>query len=138
MNTDELFRGLGVEIALKTEDDFLKVKETLTRIGVASKKENILYQSCNILHKKGRYVIIHFKELFILDGKSSNLSENDLSRRNAIVKLLKDWDLIEILDESIINNPAPCPISQLKIISFKEKSSWILESKYSIGKKFIK
>tara|TARA_B100000427_G_scaffold297154_1_gene277334 strand:+ start:123 stop:542 length:420 start_codon:yes stop_codon:yes gene_type:complete len=122
-----------VEVGLKEPDDFLKVRETLTRIGVASRKERKLYQSCHILHKKGQYYIVHFKELFALDGKKANLSENDVQRRNRIIKLLSDWGLVQIVKEDTIKDAAP--LSQIKVISYKEKSEWILESKYNIGKK---
>ena len=122
-----------VEVNLKEPDDFLKVRETLTRIGVASRKERKLYQSCHILHKKGQYYIVHFKELFALDGKKANLSENDVQRRNRIIKLLSDWGLIEIVKEDLIKDAAP--LSQIKVIAFKEKGDWTLESKYNIGKK---
>ena len=122
-----------VEVSLKEPDDFLKVRETLTRIGVASRKERKLYQSCHILHKKGQYYIVHFKELFALDGKKANLSENDVQRRNRIIKLLSDWGLVQIVKEDSIKDAAP--LSQIKVISYKEKSEWILESKYNIGKK---
>ncbi len=122
-----------VEVSLKEPDDFLKVRETLTRIGVASRKERKLYQSCHILHKKGQYYIVHFKELFALDGKKANLSENDVQRRNRIIKLLSDWGLVQIVKEDNIKDAAP--LSQIKVISYKEKSEWILESKYNIGKK---
>ena len=119
------------EVFLKEPDDFLKIRETLSRIGVASRKEKKLYQSCHILHKQGKYYIVHFKELFALDGKDTNLSENDIARRNTIVKLLSDWGLV-----TIKNKPEPtAPLSQIKIISFKEKDEWILETKYNIGKK---
>jgi hypothetical protein len=119
------------EVALKEPDDFLKVRETLSRIGVASRKERKLYQSCHILHKQGRYFIVHFKELFALDGKDTNLTENDIARRNTIVKLLGDWGLITMKD-----NPEPiAPLSQIKVISFKEKDEWTLETKYNIGNK---
>ena len=124
-----------VEVTLEESDDFLKVRETLTRIGVASKKENTLYQSCHILHKQGRYYIVHFKELFALDGKPTDLSENDLSRRNAIVKLLEDWGLIKVTNQKQIENPPPIYISQIKILSHKEKNDWQLVPKYNIGKK---
>ena len=120
-----------LEVVLKEPDDFLKVRETLSRIGVASRKEKILYQSCHILHKQGKYFIVHFKELFALDGKQTNLSENDIARRNTISKLLKDWGLVEIQAEL---EPI-APLSQIKIISFKEKDEWALETKYNIGKK---
>lgn len=124
-----------VEIKLIEEDDFLKVRETLTRIGVASKKDKVLYQSCHILHKQGRYYIVHFKELFALDGKPTDISENDLSRRNAIAKLLEDWGLVEIVNKKQIETPEPIFLSQVKIISHKEKSEWELIPKYNIGKK---
>ena len=126
-------RNEMVEVNLKEPDDFLKVRETLTRIGVASRKERKLYQSCHILHKKGQYYIVHFKELFALDGKKANLSENDLQRRNRIIKLLSDWGLVEIAKESSIKGAAP--LSQIKVIAYKEKGEWSLESKYNIGKK---
>jgi hypothetical protein len=122
-----------VEISLKEPDDFLKVRETLTRIGVASRKEKKLYQSCHILHKKGQYYIVHFKELFALDGKRANLSENDVQRRNRIIKLLSDWGLVEIVKVDEVKDAAP--LSQIKVIAYKEKHDWILESKYNIGKK---
>ena len=122
-----------IEISLGEPDDFLKVRETLTRIGVASRKEKKIYQSCHILHKQGRYFIVHFKELFALDGKKANLSENDLQRRNRIIKLLSDWGLVEIVKESSIKDAAP--LSQIKVIAYKEKGDWTLESKYNIGKK---
>ena len=124
-------QGQMLEVVLKEPDDFLKVRETLSRIGVASRKEKILYQSCHILHKQGKYFIVHFKELFALDGKQTNLSENDIARRNTISKLLKDWGLVEIQAEL---EPI-APLSQIKIISFKEKDEWTLETKYNIGKK---
>ena len=122
-----------VEVLLKNPDDFLKVRETLTRIGVASRTENKLYQSCHILHKQGRYFIVHFKELFLLDGKESNFSSNDEQRRNRIAKLLSDWGLVEIVKEGSADNAAP--LSQIKVIAYKEKGEWTLESKYNIGKK---
>ena len=122
-----------VEVQLKEPDDFLKVRETLTRIGVASRKEKKLYQSWQILHKKGKYYIVHFKELFALDGKKANLSENDFQRRNRIIKLLSDWGLVNVVKESAITDAAP--LSQIKVIAYKEKGEWILESKYNIGKK---
>ena len=120
-----------LEIGLKEPDDFLKVRETLSRIGVASRKERKPYQSCHILHKQGRYFIVHFKELFALDGKETNLSENDISRRNTIAKLLSDWGLVEIMGEA---EPV-APLSQIKILSYREKDEWTLETKYNIGKK---
>ena len=123
-----------VEVTLNEQDDFLKVRETLTRIGVSSRKEKVLYQSCHILHKQGQYYITHFKEMFLLDGKPSNISENDIQRRNAIAKLLEEWGLVTIINPQImIDNIAP--IHQIKIISFKEKNEWELVTKYSIGKK---
>lgn len=123
-----------VEIKLKQPDDFLKVKETLTRIGVASKKDKTLYQSCHILHKQSRYYIVHFKELFMLDGKPSNFSDNDAARRNTIVNLLSEWDLAQIVDNDKVKDNI-VPINQLKIISFKEKDEWNLVAKYNIGNK---
>ena len=124
-------QGQMLEVNLKEPDDFLKIRETLSRIGVSSRKERKLYQSCHILHKQGRYFIVHFKELFALDGKQTNLSENDIARRNTISKLLKDWGLVELKGEI---EPI-APLSQIKIISFKEKNDWTLETKYNIGKK---
>jgi hypothetical protein len=124
-----------VEVTLNERDDFLKVRETLTRIGVASKKDRILYQSCHILHKQGLYYIVHFKELFALDGKPTDISENDLSRRNAIVKLLSDWGLVTIVNKSKVETPPPIFLSQIKILSHKEKHDWELMPKYNIGKK---
>ena len=120
-----------LEVGLKEPDDFLKVRETLSRIGVASRKERKLYQSCHILHKQGRYFIVHFKELFALDGKKTNLSENDIARRNTIAKLLSDWGLVIIMGE----NETVAPLSQIKVLSYNEKDEWILETKYNIGKK---
>ena len=120
-----------LEVELKEPDDFLKIRETLSRIGVASRKEKKLYQSCHILHKQGKYYIVHFKELFALDGKDTNLSENDIARRNTIAKLLGDWGLVIVKGEL---EPI-APLSQIKIISFKEKDEWTLETKYNIGKK---
>ena len=122
-----------VEVGLKEPDDFLKVRETLTRIGVASRKEKKLYQSCHILHKQGRYYIVHFKELFALDGKKANLSINDVQRRNRIVQLLSDWGLVSITTKESIADVAP--LSQIKVLAYKEKGEWTLESKYNIGKK---
>jgi hypothetical protein len=124
-----------VEVTLDEKDDFLKVRETLTRIGVASKKDRILYQSCHILHKQGKYYIVHFKELFALDGKPTDISENDLSRRNAIAKLLSDWGLVRIVNTRQIEEPPPIFLSQIKILSHKEKNDWELTAKYNIGKK---
>jgi hypothetical protein len=131
---EDIFRGFGVEIKLKQPDDFLKVRETLTRIGVPSKKDKVLYQSCHILHKQGRYAILHFKELFGLDGKPNNMTEEDVSRRNTIANLLWEWDLIELVDPDKTKDPVS-PISQIKILPFKEKDQWKLTPKYSIGSK---
>jgi hypothetical protein len=135
-NQDQLIENWSpsdmIEVLLKEPDDFLRIKETLTRIGVSSKKEkNILYQSCHILHKQGRYFIVHFKELFMLDGKLSNFTENDRDRRNTIVTLLSDWGLLEIVDLHRVESRAS--IKQIKILPFKEKDNWILEAKYTIG-----
>ena len=124
-----------VEVTLTQPDDFLKVRETLTRIGVASKKDQTLFQSCHILHKQGKYYIVHFKELFALDGKPTDLSENDLSRRNAIAILLEDWGLIKIVNEPQVQQPEPIYISQIKILSHKDKNDWQLIPKYNIGSK---
>ena len=124
---------LMLEVKLKEADDFLKVRETLSRIGVASRKERKLYQSCHILHKQGRYFIVHFKELFALDGKPTNISLNDLERRNTIAGLLEDWDLVEIIGKS----EQRAPLSQIKVLSYREKDDWILETKYNIGKKQV-
>ena len=122
-----------IEVQLNEQDDFLKVRETLTRIGVSSRKEKVLYQSCHILHKQGQYYLVHFKELFALDGKPSNISDNDIQRRNAVAKLLEEWGLIKILNPDVIEEVAP--LHQIKIISFKEKDDWDLIAKYNIGKK---
>ena len=122
---------LMLEVTLNEDDDFLKVRETLARIRVASRKERKLYQSCHILHKQGRYFIVHFKELFALDGKPTNISINDLQRRNTIAGLLEDWDLIKIIG----NNEQKAPLSQIKVLSYREKDEWLLETKYNIGKK---
>ena len=122
-----------VEVVLGEPDDFLKVRETLTRIGVASRKEKKIYQSCHILHKQGKYYIVHFKELFALDGKKTNLSLNDVQRRNRIVQLLSDWGLLTVVDMEQISDLAP--LNQIKVLSFKEKNDWTLESKYNIGRK---
>ena len=122
-----------LEIKLVEPDDFLKIRETLTRIGVASRKDKILYQSCHILHKQGRYFIVHFKELFALDGKQADLTENDLQRRNTVSKLLSDWGLITVLQPKYFDDVAP--LSQIKVLSFKEKDEWTLQTKYNIGKK---
>ena len=126
-------QDLMLEVALREPDDFLKVRETLTRIGVASRKERKLYQSCHILHKKGKYYIVHFKELFALDGKHTNISENDVQRRNRISKLLSDWGLVEIVNP--LEEGELAPLNQIKVLSYKDKGEWSLESKYNIGKK---
>ena len=124
-----------VEVVLSEPDDFLKVRETLTRIGVASRKEKKIYQSCHILHKQGKYYIVHFKELFALDGKKTNISLNDVQRRNRIIQLLSDWGLISVIDMEKIADLAP--LNQIKVLSYKEKSDWTLESKYNIGRKKV-
>jgi len=121
-----------IEVRLYNSEDFLKVKETLSRIGIASKKDNTLYQSCHILHKQGKYYIVHFKELFLLDGKEATLSEGDLGRRNRIVALLDEWELVEVIDYSRVESNI-IPLNQVKIIPFKEKSKWNLVTKYTIG-----
>ena len=125
-----------LEVTLTQPDDFLKVRETLTRIGVASRKDKTLFQSCHILHKQGKYYIVHFKELFALDGKKATLINNDIQRRNTIAILLQDWNLIDIVVKSAIENKAP--LSQIKVLPFKEKKEWILSAKYNIGKKVVK
>lgn len=122
-----------LEITIADDDDFLKIKETLTRIGVASKKDKILYQSCHILHKQGRYYLVHFKELFALDGKLSNFSEDDRQRRNSIALLLEEWNLFKIVNKNLIESKAP--LNQIKVLAFKEKADWDLQSKYTIGRK---
>ena len=122
-----------LEVTIKQPDDFLKVRETLTRIGVASRKDKTLFQSCHILHKQGKYYITHFKELFALDGKNSTLSENDIQRRNTIALLLQDWNLIDVVNTALVENKAP--LSQIKVLPFKEKNEWNLSAKYNIGKK---
>ena len=122
-----------VEVTLNEPDDFLKVRETLTRIGVASRKEKKLYQSCHILHKQGKYYIVHFKELFALDGKHANLTVNDVQRRNRISRLLADWGLISVVKDEDVSDIAP--LNQIKVLAYKEKGDWILEQKYNIGKK---
>tara|TARA_R100000458_G_C8241393_1_gene220373 strand:+ start:48 stop:446 length:399 start_codon:yes stop_codon:yes gene_type:complete len=130
---EDIFNGLGVEITLREKDDFLKIRETLTRIGVSSKKEKKLFQSCHILHKRGRYAIMHFKELFILDGLSSDISDTDIARRNTIVDLLSEWELLDIVDEEIAEEPK-ASLGQIKIISHRDKKDWELVPKYHIGK----
>tara|TARA_B100000424_G_scaffold168850_1_gene129936 strand:+ start:134 stop:544 length:411 start_codon:yes stop_codon:yes gene_type:complete len=121
-----------LEVSLKEPDDFLKVRETLSRIGVASRKNKTLFQSCHVLHKQGKYYIVHFKELFALDGKDTNISENDIARRNTIAKLLSDWGLVNVVGTSSVES---APLSQIKVISFREKNEWNLETKYNIGTK---
>lgn len=125
--------ALMAEVSLKQPDDFLKVRETLTRIGVASRQDKTLYQSCHILHKQGRYFIVHFKELFLLDGKPSNLTNNDLQRRNSIITLMSDWGLVDVVNEEQVTDVAP--LRQIKIISFRDKPEWNLVPKYNIGRK---
>ena len=132
MEQEDIFNGLGVEIKLHSDEDFLKVKETLTRMGISSRKEKKLYQSCHILHKRGRYAIMHFKELFILDGLESNISDDDIGRRNTIAKLLDEWGLIEVIDEFEEDEPM-LGVNKIKIISHKEKSEWEMIPKYHIG-----
>jgi hypothetical protein len=139
---ENLFRGYGVEIQLPDPESFLKIKETLTRIGISSKKDKILYQSCHILHKKdrstpvetSRYAIMHFKEMFILDGKSNNLEDDDVARRNTIVNLLEEWGLLKVVHPEQIEDPV-APLSKIKILPHKEKASWTLQSKYTVGVK---
>lgn len=135
MNED-IFSGFGVEIVLPNDENFLKVKETLTRIGVESRKSRTLFQSCHILHKRGRYAIVHFKELFCLDGKASTISANDLERRNRIVQLLDEWNLIKIVKPEVFSEYASlAPMTQIKIIPYKQREEWTLQPKYDIGKK---
>lgn len=123
-----------IEIELKEQEDFLKIKETLTRIGVASRKEKTLYQSCHILHKQGKYYIVHFKELFLLDGKDSSITDNDIARRNTIIKLLEEWDLLKIRNHKKVDELV-APLNQIKVVPFKEKNEWNLVAKYTIGKR---
>jgi len=132
MENEDIFKGLGVEIKLNSEEDFLKIKETLTRIGISSRKEKKLYQSCHILHKRGRYTIMHFKELFEMDGLESNTSDNDIARRNTIVDLLEEWELLQVIDEGFEEEPM-ANIGQIKILSYKDKDDWELIPKYHIG-----
>lgn len=132
----DLFRGYGVPIELITAADFLKIKETLTRIGIASKQSNVLWQSCHILHKRGKYVILHFKELFALDGRPSSITDEDTFRRNRIVLLLEQWNLVRIVNKLAIENKT-APLSTIKVLNFKEKSDWELKTKYLIGKKRV-
>jgi hypothetical protein len=131
---DDVFNGIGVRINLKTRDDFLKVRETLTRMGVASRHEKTLYQSCHILHKKGQYAIVHFKELFKLDGKPTNITDEDIARRNTIANILSEWGLVELVDAKKSQSPVSAP-NQIKIIAHKEKNEWTLVAKYNIGGK---
>jgi Bacteriophage translational regulator len=131
---DDLFKGFGIQISLDDEDSFLKVRETLTRIGIASRKEKTLYPSCYILHKRGEYAILHFKELFALDGKSTDICENDIARRNTIALLLQDWELLKIKSSKVIEDNV-VDMSQIKILTHKEKSDWNIHHKYSIGAK---
>lgn len=131
---EDIFRGVGVEISLPNPDDFLKIKETLTRVGIASRREKKLYQSCHILHKQGRYTILHFKELFILDGKEDTFTTEDSARRNTVVNLLEEWGLLTVLQPEKTEEPV-APLSQIKVLSHKDKGEWVLESKYNIGKK---
>ncbi len=134
ININVEIEGYGpVEVTLNNQDDFLKIRETLTRIGVASRKDQTLYQSCHILHKQGRYFIVHFKELFALDGKFSDISVNDLQRRNTIAHLLEDWGLVKLLNYDVCEDTAP--LSQIKVLAFEEKNKWNLVTKYNIGKK---
>ena len=133
MSDDDIFEGLGVEIELDSDDNFLKVKETLTRIGISSRKDKKLYQSCHILHKKGRYAIMHFKELFILDGLKADMDDTDLGRRNTITALLEEWGLLKIVDDDI--DEPRVGLNQLKILSYKDKDEWELIPKYHIGRR---
>jgi|TARA_E500000318_G_scaffold31802_1_gene31642 hypothetical protein len=133
MSDDDIFEGLGVEIELDSDDNFLKVKETLTRIGISSRKDKKLYQSCHILHKKGRYAIMHFKELFLLDGLKADMDDTDLGRRNTITALLEEWGLLKIVDDDI--DEPRVGLNQLKILSYKDKDEWELIPKYHIGRR---
>ena len=134
MQNEDIFKGVGIEVSLPSPDSFLKVKETLTRIGISSRKEKKLYQTCHILHKQGRYAILHFKELFILDGKKNTFTEEDMARRNTIVNLVDEWELVTITHPGASEEPV-APLNQIKILSHKEKSNWTLEAKFNIGKK---
>lgn len=135
---DDVFRGYGIEVKLKREEDFLLVKETLTRIGVTSRRDNKLYQTAHLLHKRGYYAIVHFKELFAFDGRRAELTEEDVGRRNTIVKLLSDWNLLEIIDKNDFEKLPKLSVSQIKIIPFKDKDKWELITKYKLGKKLNK
>lgn len=137
MSDIDIFSGVGIRIALKEPSDFLKIKETLTRIGVESHSNKTLYQSCHILHKRGQYAIVHFKELFYLDGKATNISENDTQRRNTIARLLGQWNLVQILESDFEDSASFAPMSQIKIIPFHDKTNWLLQPKYNIGKKRV-
>jgi len=132
MNEDDLFQGVGVEVKFEAKSDFLKIKETLTRIGIASRKEKVLYQSCHILHKQGRYVVLHFKELFKLDGKETNLTDEDLARRNTIVELLAEWKLLSLV-EPLPEDAPRASLSNIKVLAFHEKKNYNLVAKYQIG-----
>ena len=134
MQEEYIFKGVGIEISLPSPDSFLKVKETLTRIGISSRKEKKLYQTCHILHKQGRYAVLHFKELFILDGKKNTFTDEDVARRNTIVNLLEEWDLVKLINPES-SEEQDTPLNQVKILSHKEKANWTLEAKYNIGKK---
>lgn len=136
-NPYDIFQGVGIPITLPDTDSFLKVRETLTRIGVASKSSNTLFQSCHILHKQGFYVVLHFKEMFHLDGKNTDISDNDLARRNTIAKLLDEWKLVTIVDKEKASKPEAAPLNQIKIISHRDKVNWVLTAKYTIGKRQI-
>lgn len=131
---DDIFKGKGVEVRIGDDDNFLKIKETLTRIGIASRKDKTLYQSCHILHKQGRYAIVHFLEMFALDGKPSTFSREDEGRRNTIVKLLEEWGLVKIVDPDSIKK-VTSPLNQVKILPYKEKKEWTLIAKYTVGRK---
>jgi hypothetical protein len=133
MVDNDVFNGYGVPIKLPDDECFLKVKETLTRCGVSSYNDKTLYQSCHILHKRGEYAILHFKELFEMDGKSSSITESDIGRRNTIAKLLQEWDLLKIIDEEKVKEPS-LPVSKIKILTFREKSDWKLVPKYTVGR----
>lgn len=132
--SEDIFNGVGVEVSLKDPQNFLMVKETLTRIGVSSQKDNTLYQSCHLLHKRGRYAVVHFKEMFILDGKTANFTEQDKGRRNAITNLLEQWGLVKVLEPESIKSPI-VPISMIKVIRSRDKHDWNLVAKYQIGRK---
>lgn len=136
MNEDDIFQGCGVEVTLPEKENFLKIVETLTRMGVASRKERKIFQSCHILHKRGRYSIIHFKELFILDGKEDNFSEDDMARRNLIINFLEQWGLVEVVNPELIEDPV-APTSFVKVLKYSEKDDWELIAKYKIGKKTV-